>query len=265
MGSTKQPAWKKRGFKIMPGWLLGDRKWFRTSIKKLKRLETVDRTPPETSTGVYVRTLGFIKEKYNFDIANDCITLALKRKRSTKPLNILDAGAGFGFISAELVAKFRNAVNVTALGLNPRVSFKRVKQLIDVSLASDEWYANADSQRLYHAQKALPEYEKNIGKVKRVISRFENYKTKEKYDVIFSLFGPHFYSPFKRRVAEQLFNLLKPGGQIITITALYDLDRSRAFFDPKSRHSQRSGYYLKLTKTTKNLFFYKKVKVAKTK
>jgi len=191
------------------------------------------------------RTLSDVKIRMKCDISKHVKNIF---QRVNRKVDVLDAGAGKGFISAGLVAKFGKTVHVTALSLETP---QRTKRLLKYPGITPEHIRDTD-------------YSKGISKVKRITSFFENYSPKKRYDLIIDVFGPYDKSMFRDRVVEQLMNLLRPNG-IALIHEVFDARRFNFDYGPTSKYATEAGYYLKIEKREGTIAIIRKIALERTK
>jgi SAM-dependent methyltransferase len=256
--ANKTKGWKRRGFKIQPGWRPWNKKWFRGIKRKKKQFLGGWEVFP-SQVGVNARTISYIKQRFGFDIIEELVAPTVKRKKS--PVKVMDVGGGVGFISAGLAAHFGKKVDVTLLGLTPEMSPKKVRQMVerDIKLSGD--WNRQEGERLEHAKNALSEFEANIGKVKRRKALFENYVPGERYDLIIDTYGGSYYAKPPERAVQQTFNLLKPGGKALNIPGIFYGSEVKDFFDPRGKVAQTTGCYLKKVELLPRVSIVQKVRV----
>ena len=264
----KQKSWRKKGFKIPQNANSWDKKWFAQSEKNAEKLKHRRERYNAAEGNIigFVRTIEGLKKDFKLDLTRIIDPLTLQ-KLTPGPIQILDSGAGHGFISAGLLARFGKKVKVTALGWEELPPAKKIKQTIDAELKligkkTDPWN-QASNDVLKRAISFLPTYTKMRRKIKQAKVFFENYSPGKQYDIIVDVTGPAWHTGFHTRTLEQIFNLLKPNGT--AILSRYALITKQAFElgNPNGKYARETGYYLVLDRKITQFDVYKKVRVTK--
>ena len=168
--------------------------------------------------------------------------LASKKGR----LRILDAGAGYLFLSADIKKVFKRRVHVTGLSLASTVVSEKVEKEIRTSLSkiySSGVREGPEVEFLRERLGYLMQVKKNSKSVNSYrVSFFENYSPKEKYGLILDIYGPATYSKFPKRVVEQYANLLETNGRVYTTGDFGNI--IEAEFGRKSVYAKQTGTYL---------------------
>ena len=163
-------------------------------------------------------------------------------------LNVLNSGAGFMVLDADLKKAFGDKVFVTSLNvLRPQLTKKLEQKL----LAEIEAEKTPKIKLLMQANfKKMQESKENIKLVDEFkVSPIETFSSRKQYGAILDLAGPLFYSPNTERVLEKYLFLLEPKASLFTDTPL--TEAQRRLFGPKGRIAQEKGYYFRATKISR--------------
>jgi len=209
------------------------------------------------------RNASSIKSQFSFDLLAHVRKLLSRKKK----LNILDSGAGFLGVSADLKTVFGNSVFVTALNVVYLGYPKQVQRRISRQITREKNKGGEFSDLVIEG---LQDHRKNLkASAKRAlqidenrVSPIETFSTKRRYDVIMDWIGPLTYSVTPgttSRVMERYFTLLKPNG-ILLQAHDYKLDPLIVReFGPKSTIAKRTGYYFVKRKLSERVWGIKKV------
>jgi len=182
------------------------------------------------------RTLKTISRITGIDIKNYVGELLISKRK----ISVLDSGAGNLFFSKQLKEAFGKKVDLTALGLSSAevVPLNRVHNRAKRPLR--EFAENA---------KAIDQY---------VVSFFENFVPRKRYDLIFDIHGPLEKSPFKERIYEQYFNLLKVNGRVL-VSGYYRTKIDK--FNSYLINVKKAKHILEVKQVGPNAYEIQKVKI----
>jgi len=190
----------------------------------------------------YTKNRGFktIQRKLDFNVK------AFVRKRIPKgrPAFILDPGAGFIRLSADLKKTFGNRVFVTTVNLRRPNIPKEVEEILVERINRSKRLWKTKYER--HAKQFLKELRAAVERAEKVdelrISSIEKLKTDRKYDIIFDIYGALTYAFREKDVLEKYLSILQTGGVVVT-----PQDKALAkvleTFGRDSEIAKRTGYY----------------------
>ena len=175
-------------------------------------------------------------------------------------LFVLDSGAGFLGVSADIKRIFQDKVFVTAL--NMAYPLAKREQLIR-AIEKHNKNANPAQKKAFFGPvlknlEEMAERAKTIDEIR--VGTTESFKPKIKYNIILDSFGPAYYSPHKTRLLEKYLTILEPGGSLIVVATLnrkiqglkadegLNADKLSAIAGKKSELAKKTGYYFKVTR-----------------
>ncbi|HIH21539.1 MAG TPA: hypothetical protein HA222_02665 [Candidatus Diapherotrites archaeon] len=198
------------------------------------------------------RDLRFLAERHKFDLSR---IINLEVQEGRRPF-VLDSGAGFFKVTADLKRTFGRNIFVTALNMvSPKIPKSVLADL-------DRNIRNLSRQPLsFNRDAALSELEKHLADLKEAqansrladelkICRLEKFRTKMQYDVILDFCGPLHHSASTGKVLERYFRLLRSGGKVFLICGMEEIRRIENLiasdFDSIGRNASRAKCYLRM-------------------
>jgi SAM-dependent methyltransferase len=209
------------------------------------------------------RNLRSLRTKLYFDPAV-VIRRRLGKLKSGQKLNVLDSGAGFLGVSADLKTQdfgqriFLTALNPMEIKISQEMQSKIRRAL--VRMRTKPGKENVLKQNLIDLLEAnkrlklMDEYKTSI---------LENFLTRKRYDIILDIFGPINFSPHSQKVVGKYFELLKPDGSLFMIAntlKIYDIKRIvENNFGPESQAAKQTGCALTMQAYGPGMYEIKKV------
>jgi len=227
----------------------GNKSWFaRKGTKKVLRSAVKDDSLSHSafsgqSALFRTRTLEKLIISRSFDLKKHISRMLSSRKGN---LRILDAGAGYLFLSSDIKNAFKKRVNITALSLASNISTEKTEGTIRASLSKLTSLGQGKSPQAQFLKERLAlmgKFKKNMKRVNSYrVSLFENYSPKERYGLIIDVYGPATHSEFPERIVEQYANLLETNGKVFTTGKFGEIVSDS--FGKKSSFAKQTGTYL---------------------
>ena len=214
-----------------------------------------DYTPP--------RNLKSLRTELFFDAAV-VIRKRIGLLRPGQKINVLDSGAGFLGVSADLkLQDFGKRISLTALNpMGIKISSEmegRIRRAL-ARMRSKPERGNALKQHLTNLLEANRRL-KLIDEYKT--SHLEDFSTRKRYDLILDVFGPINFSPHTPKLVGKYFELLKPNGSLFMIANTVKTYNVRSIieknFGPESQAAKKAGYYLTMQPHGPAMYEIKKV------
>jgi hypothetical protein len=196
------------------------------------------------------RNLAFLRERNNFDLEE----IVRERLPKRGKLNLLDSGAGFLGISADLKRLFGDRVFVTAVNLMmPKLPFSnagKVKQMLMHSDPLSPYYGPAPEPDIIKRYDELAAAHKNTFLVDKVrVKPIENFSTRRRYDIIIDIYASLTKAePMERqaKILEKYFYLLRPYGSVFCSPAGYG-EHAEIYFGKGTEFAKKNGYYFSVS------------------
>lgn len=209
----------------------------------------------QCNTYVKRRNLEFFRTHGGPDVAVHIRQILPKKGK----LTVLDSGAGYLKLSADLKHLFGKRIFVTALTpVNPKVPQTvlaelntQIRRLQKQPLSFNREAALSDLRSHLRDLKGAERAAKLVDELKTGMA--EELETQRRYNLILDFSGPAQHSSLPGLVVGKYFTILKPFGEVILeCNRIAEIKRIvETNFGPSSKMAQRSGFYLSITQHPK--------------
>jgi len=190
-----------------------------------------------------------IRKEFGLEL-NVVVRNLLKEVKGPK---ILDSGAGYLKMSADLKKRFGNKISVSALTIaNPNMSDKTIEAARERMLR--QGIEEKKARKQVEEMRAASKNARVVDEI--LIQRAERLKSENKFHLIIDIYGPVLHGQ-TNRVLENYLKALVPGGKLITPSVGDPLIEE---FFSKRHASGHGGYYFKIREINPAVFELVKVK-----